>query len=276
MNIYLLGNINTKTNNQIMENHKQLMRRMITAELQLANHQVLFEELEARLEMLEGHFDHSTDLQIQSSDEPAGDTNAQETEQELVHFVDGIEDNTDGMTANLDPTNMGLATSYELNQFLSRPTKIAAYDIPQGEGNTFRALYPWEAYFTNPQIKRKLDNYAYIRCNLKIKVVVNSSPFIYGCYAMAYQPLQEFNEENRPTGDQYDRMRLSQRSNILIESHKNKGGELTLPFFYYRDWLPTTAESLNAMGELILYSYISFQSVGHKSPLEVTRYFDGL
>lgn len=202
-------------------------------------------------------------MEIQSSDDANTDeVGATHTEQEVVQFADGIEDDQDGCKAELDPIHRGLDVSYELNSFFSRPTRIQSYSIPQGESYNIRTFNPWTDYFTNPQIKKKLDNYAYIRCNLKIKVVVNSSPFIYGAYCVAYQPLPEFNQQLIPPsgGVSEDRIFISQRPNIIIESHKNKGGELTLPFFYHKDWLPTTVDDFDEMGLMTIFPYASFDS----------------
>jgi len=202
-------------------------------------------------------------MEIQSSDDiEVDDVGATHEEHEVVQFADGIDDDSDGQKATLDPIHRGLDVSYDLNSFFSRPTRIRSYSIPQGESYNIRTFNPWTDYFTNPQIKKKLDNYAYIRCNLKVKVVVNSSPFIYGAYCVAYQPLPDFNSQLIPSsgGDSEDRIFLSQRPNIVIESHKNKGGDLTLPFYYHKDWLPTTVDDFDEMGRMTIFPYAAFDS----------------
>jgi hypothetical protein len=47
---------------------------------------------------------------------------------------------------------------------------------------------------------------------------------------------------------------------VYIESHKNKGGELTLPFFYHKNWLPLTITDTQAMGTLEMYPVTSFEA----------------
>jgi hypothetical protein len=119
---------------------------------------------------------------------------------------------------------------------------------------------------------KKLDNFAYIRCDLKLKFVVNSSPFIYGNYCAAYQPLPYFNQSLRSENPMpYNhRVMLSQRPNVMIESHKNKGGELTCPFFYHKDWLTLDNAGLEEMGEITLFQYAPFQAANPSATGNVT------
>lgn len=267
----LLGQNSTKEIDRLNE----LTRNCAALEFKLALHQATLNKLEERVNLLDDAFDmqeahtekllqfeNPVDLKIQSEDDSSGDIGATHEEHEVVQFADGIDDDQDGSKAILDPIHRGLDVSYELNNFFSRPTRIRTYSIPQGESYNIRQFYPWADYFMNPQIKKKLDNYAYIRCNLKLKFVVNSSPFIYGAYCAAYQPLPDFNKQLIPqaTTDSEDRIFISQRPNIVVESHKNKGGDLTLPFFYHKDWLPTTEADFEAMGQITIFPYAAFDS----------------
>jgi hypothetical protein len=277
MNLILLGNNHFKIQ-KLNEDLNGLQKRMLSAEMQLVNNQILLEEMEARIELIENQLDHSTDLQIQSSEEMMATSSgsgidATHDEHEVVEFAEGIEDNQAGESSVLDPIHTGLAESYALNEFMSRPTLIHSYTIPQGESfSNSRMFNPWLDYFSSTRIKKKLDNYAYIRCDLKLKFVVNSSPFIYGNYCAAYQPLQEFNQDLRPSTPMgyNERLMLSQRPNVMIESHKNKGGELTCPFFYHKDWLPLTNDDLEEMGEITLFQYAQFRAANTTATGDVT------
>jgi hypothetical protein len=249
------------------------MSRMLKLEIEVANLQYMVEGLSHQLDVASSMFDSSSDLQIQSEDQAESDNIETHTNtQEVVEFADGIEDNMDGEKSVLDPTHRGLNVSFDLNNFLSRPTRIRSYSVPQGESYNLRQFYPWFDYFTNSQIKKKLDNYAYIRCNLKLKFVINSSPFIYGAYCASYQALQNFNKDliASPSGLVYDRMFMSQRPNIFMESHKNKGGELTLPFFYHKDWLPATNADFTSMGQVTIFPYANFRPANSTATGNVT------
>jgi hypothetical protein len=210
------------------------------------------------------------ELEIQSSDESKDETtNVETTKVQNMEFADGTQDDTWGFEASMDPTMDGIPDAYSLGDFLSRPTLIQSYSIPQGEAFNIRSFFPWRNFFTNSVIEQKLDHFGFIRCNLKIKVLVNSSPFIYGAYGLSYHPRQNYNESLRPIGVATDIPMLSQMPTIMIESHKNKGGEMTLPFFYQADWVKARAIELAQMGELHLFPYSSFASANGTATSDV-------
>lgn len=123
----------------------------------------------------------------------------------------------------------------DLAEFLSRPVEISNFEWQIGGFSTFQ-LSPWDLFFNDARVKRKLDNYAFINCNLHVKVVINSSPFLYGALMMAYTPLPKF----APTVDvnaEPERVTYSQRPHVLMYPHHNQGGHMTLPFVFHKNWL---------------------------------------
>jgi hypothetical protein len=104
-------------------------------------------------------------------------------------------------------------------------------------------------------IKRKLDNYAFIKCNLKLKIIINASPFYYGVVLVSYKPLPEYNPSVTPSNSLFEFIPLSQRPHIYLYPQNCQGGSMTLPFIYNSQWLPTTADGISSMG---LLSYNSF------------------
>jgi hypothetical protein len=141
---------------------------------------------------------------------------------------------------------------YSLGEFLSRPTKIAHYTVTPGAPFTSDTIYPWQLYMTNSRIAKKLDNYSYIQAKLHIKVIVNSTPFIYGSLALSYQPLQEFTPFN-----DYELIGVTQRPTIWIDLSSSLGGEMVLPFFYYKNWLPLKeSDDIRKMGAFDIYQVV--------------------
>lgn len=156
---------------------------------------------------------------------------------------------------------------YEIGKFLQRPVLISSTAVSQGAVFSINDIRPWKLFFDTTTIKNKITNYAFIQCDLVIKVVVKCSPFIYGQYCLSYQPQTDFTESNTYVGgDEYLRIPLSQRQTIVIEPHKNKGGEMVLPFFHYKNWLElTSASQLESMGLLQLWDYAPLQSANGQS-----------
>lgn len=150
---------------------------------------------------------------------------------------------------------------WELATFLNRPVRLATFDLALGEASTlYRTLDPWALFLGNTAIKKKLDNYAYLRGNLHVEVVVNATPFIYGMYMLSYRPMKQFTAfQDYTTGvfatQQNGRIPHSQRQNIRIVPHRNAGGTMVLPFLWHENMLRiTSAADVSNMGQLVLQS----------------------
>ena len=104
----------------------------------------------------------------------------------------------------------------ELGEFLRRPTMIHEFTWTEGASIAGTTIDPWTLFLNNPTIKKKIDNYAYMRCNLKLKFVINASPFYYGALLMSYQPLSKFTPANILIGNDKELIPYSQRPNITL------------------------------------------------------------
>lgn len=144
--------------------------------------------------------------------------------QNAVALVDGTED-------------------LSLGQFLGRPTLVdtttwLAADIT-GVKNT---IAPWQLFLNNTIIKKKLDNYCFLRANLHVKVVLNGTPFQYGQMRVHYSPLEGNipNKVRTTTSPVPTLVPYSQQPGFYIYPQANSGGEMVLPFFYQKNWLDIT------------------------------------
>lgn len=145
-----------------------------------------------------------------------------------------------------------------LQDFLSRPVKITEFGWTQGFTASFY-FDPWTMFFSNAVIKRKLDNYGFIQCNLHIKVVMNTSPFYFGCLRLSYDPAHEFWLSDIPVGAN-ELMITSQRPGFNLFPSCCEGGEMTLPFMWPEDWLDITdAAALARMGRLRFTEFVGLQ-----------------
>jgi len=125
-----------------------------------------------------------------------------------------------------------------LANFLSRPVNI--YSLTWAESDsigTTNQFYPWLNFFNDSRIKEKLQRYSFLQCTLKIKVVINASPFYYGAMLMSYQPQQTLSPSTIGylSIDGTTCLR-SQRPHIWIYPQTNEAGEITLPYINYRNW----------------------------------------
>lgn len=141
-----------------------------------------------------------------------------------------------------------------LANFLSRPVVIYTDTWTTGGGLNVNVPV-WLNYFDNAVIKNKLENYAYIRCNLKIKVLVNASPFYYGLAGAIYTPLP--NTLSAPIdGTTTNLIPLSQRPVVWIYPQESRGGVIDAPFIYPQTWLELkNAVNFTNMGGLDLTTF---------------------
>jgi hypothetical protein len=152
--------------------------------------------------------------------------------------------------------------SVPLGQFLQRPVLIQELSWSDSnsigpQGLSFR---PWHKYLDRTVIRKKIDNYAFLRGNLHVKAIINASPFYHGRAQLAYQPLVNFRSNHLGTHIN-DLIPYSQRKGIWIDPASSEGGEIILPFFYHKNWLDITNEDdvLN-MGRLDFNIYSPLNS----------------
>lgn len=199
---------------------------------------------------------HEESQQVTFDDSTLGETFDMGTTTNPVALVDGTPDIT-------------------LGQFLSRPTVIATTAWTQTDAAGLKASYdPWNLFISNTHIKKRVDNFAFIRGKLCIKVLLNSTPFWYGYGMLSYCPLQKIVTGNNPNRaavatDAYV-VAASQMPNIKLVPAKSAGGTMVLPFFYHKNWLPLTATDLTNMGTLNLSIIAPLLSANGSAAINVT------
>lgn len=213
----------------------------------------------------------------------------------MYKFIEAEEGDTVGHSTVHDPT-VSTSDLAPLGEWFSRPVLTQTLVWSEGIAFDHTTFSPWLDYFSSSNILRKLEGFSRMRCDLKVKVLVNGSPFRYGELMLSYRPLytkissrihdkfpffsggqiagdvmtgypsQDFTEA---TADFSTMMARSQRPHIRIQPHINSGGEMTLPFLYYKDALdiPSSAgsweeffHSLREMGTLTLENICTLRS----------------
>lgn len=185
-----------------------------------------------------------------------------------VHETVTFNDTSRGAVAGLDiappdVTSIDQTENIDFVKFLSRPVRIASFTWAEADVvGTTRNFNPWELYFSDARVKYKLNNFSFVQCKLKLKVLLNASPFYYGRMYMGYQPLPTLTPSTiqNDSGTKYF-IPLSQRPHLWLEPQLNAGGEMTLPFFYQSNWI--NAQSNQAMidqGRLSFVNYTTLES----------------
>jgi hypothetical protein len=91
-----------------------------------------------------------------------------------------------------------------------------------------------------------------------LKIVINASPFYYGCGFLAYQPLYAFetNWDFSTNPDYFGDVLISQKPIVYFYPQTNSGAEITLPWMYHKEWVNcTSATDLQQLGRCCLGSF---------------------
>lgn len=185
--------------------------------------------------------------------------------QETVQFTDEQEVTDEGYVTPLDTNALtDQINTADLATFLARPVRISSFTWFEADSAdaALQTLKPWHLFFNDTRIKFKLNNFAFIRCDLKIKVMINASPFYYGCMGMTYLPLPVVTPSTivNPT-NLSSLIPLSQRPISYIYPQHSMGAEMTLPFFLHKNWLDiNTANDFLDMGELAFTPFTVLRS----------------
>jgi hypothetical protein len=212
-----------------------------------------------------------SDLQIQS--EELEDGSAVMKNQENLTFADA------GLTTSLKEHTISFKPDCDdsalLGNYLSRPVAISTYSW--AEGDTFpvqTTFLPWQLFFNNVSVKKKLDNYARLRCKLHLKFVVNASPFYYGALRVCYCPI-DGGLRDVVESTQGDQIKFSQMPGDFLYPQDMTSFEMELPFLLPHSWLDITDNSeFASMGRItyLLYSKLRSANGSTGSDVNITCY----
>lgn len=197
---------------------------------------------------------------LQSSDVTHTDSTADANiSQENVTFTDGDSGKIMEIPLSINECQVDDSANVELGAFLTRPVLIQTFTWSEGS-SLAEEFSPWLNYFSNTVIKKKLDNYFLLRCNLHLKIVLNASPFYYSAAMVSYRPLSglttgtDFNPCSVASGPGLELVTLcgrSQRPRVFLYPQTSEGADMILPFFYDKNWIDVTvADNLENMGTI--------------------------
>lgn len=175
---------------------------------------------------------------------------------ETVSFTDQNPSYSYSVDSSPDATyNVADATDVSLANFLSRPVLIQSFNWATAAPNLYERFNPWRNFLSEPRIANRIAHYSYLRCKLKIRVLVNGNAFHYGRAILSYIPLAAYDDLTRDRAwVQQDIIQASQRPHIYIDPTYSQGGEMTLPFFFFKNMVSIPDNEYDALGELVLHT----------------------
>jgi hypothetical protein len=153
--------------------------------------------------------------------------------------------------------------SADLADFLTRPVMINTFTWAEGSSVLLQqVINPWALFFNDLRIRKKLDNFAYIKCTLKLKCVINASPFYYGAIGAFYRPLSgSFNNLTSPSTEFRIQIPISQRPHVWLNPQEVSTAEMKLPFFSQNNYLNVnSAAAFTAFGQLDYWQFSQLRS----------------
>ena len=176
-------------------------------------------------------------------------------------------------------------TDISLEKFLSRPIEIdqRSWSTSDVIGPIGSSISPWYLYLNNAAVKNKLANFPFLRAKLCIKTVVNGTPFHYGKLRLAYEPSVASNgtgfrtsKVRAPvTGTRQYMVPYSQLPGYWINPADNSGGEMCLPLFYHKNWIPlNVASEIQKLGKCDYFAYtpLAVAATGGTTSITLTTY----
>jgi len=159
-----------------------------------------------------------------------------------VQFVDGDSQWTYNIDTDADATTkLSGFSDADLGSFLSRPLKIQSYKWTPNDVGFFHQFNPWSDFFSNSDVLDKINRYRNLRCNLRLKVLINGNSFYYGRAMLSYNPYLVEDQVTVNRGFfQQDLVQASQKPHLLIDPCSSQGGELCLPFIWPENMLDIT------------------------------------
>lgn len=217
---------------------------------------------------------YGEDVQADVQDVPSSSSGGVMLHQDVLTFQDSTTSNIgDSLGPPAAMTSGDQTASHSLDEFFARPVRIGTFVWNETDGlGTVHTMRPWLLYFQDPRVQYKLNNFAFLQCTLKIKILVNASPFYYGSMICAYRPTTDFFTETAivDSGTRYF-IPYSQRPCAWISPQRNEGATMELPFMYYANWLAAgSATELSNMGMLSFFNYTTLQSANGASGTGVT------
>lgn len=153
--------------------------------------------------------------------------------------------------------------SADLGDFLSRPVPITTFTWAEASSTLLQTSFqPWNLFFNDVRIRKKLDNFAFLKCNLQLKFVINASPFYYGAIGGFYRPLSGvWNNLTSPATAFQIQIPISQRPHVWMNPQEVSTAHFCLPFFKPNNWLDVNSLlDFASMGVMDLWQFSKLRS----------------
>nr|ULF99992.1 MAG: hypothetical protein [Marnaviridae sp.] len=145
----------------------------------------------------------------------------------------------------------------ELGEYLNRPLKIFDYQWAENGADGLKTTFkPWSAYFGNANIQKKMFGFSLVRANLKLKFLINGSPFYYGSLWTCYTPLIGRTDTATSSISNVALVAVSQKPGVWLNPQTLSTAEMKVPFLWPYPYIDIQSiTSLDNMGKVDLWQF---------------------
>lgn len=181
---------------------------------------------------------------------------------QITTFDDVLKQTGYNVNTDMDPTfGMQDTSDDDLAGFFSRPIKIYSTQIAVNTA-TKVTFDPWNLFFTNLRVVNRISNFYLMRCNLKLKFLINGNSFYYGRFIASYLPfaLADTFREKVPANRFIDHITLaSQGPHVYLDPTTSQGGDMTLPYYHFNSNMTVTGQTWVDMGWIFIDTIANLQ-----------------
>lgn len=216
-------------------------------------------------------------FKVQSGEmDKVGTLNTSDEQEQNVNFADDPESTLLSIgTSITDSTfDMGYQENASLARFLSRPINIVRQTWDIGSVTPFINVFnPWQLFLLDDHVFNKLETFKLLHATLKLKFMVNGSPFHYGRVLVGVRPSKfdnnvlDLDMQDASTSTRFydadaaaykiqrsQRTLYSSRPHGFIDPCTNQPLIVELPFFAATNWLDLTDnEYWDRMGRIEMW-----------------------
>lgn len=192
----------------------------------------------------------------------------QTSETATLSFRDGTEQWLARMNETYDDTrDVTYHEDVPLGDFFARPVQIAEYTWATSDVTAFfQSFNPWTLYMNNKRVANRLSNFQNFSGKLHVKFVINGNSFMYGRIMCDYFPLRNYDIISDTSVNAFNRTQASQRLHIFLDPTMSQGGEMELPFVWFKDKVNLPAGDFNDLGVMYMRE---FQELKHANGADV-------
>lgn len=168
----------------------------------------------------------------------------------IVDIGDKISDST--IVGSVPSGSLGLDPDMNSDNFFSRPVKILDGTWIEGARLALQ-IKPWFAFFSNKRVINRANNYYAFRGKMKLKITVTGNAMMYGKAIAFYQPLGTQMNMDFTTWSRDKLTLASLHPHVMLDVTESQGGELTLPFFWDKEYCRINGGEMSSIGTLHIH-----------------------